>query len=250
MKYKALILDLDGTTIPNKFDGFPSVVVKQAIAQVRNKIHICIATGRNIELVSDILEQLHITDPCILLNGSQIYDPITKKLLKELYIPKEHVVALIEVFALFGYKAKYAPGSHLEVSTSKTEEILNIYVDGINPRDAKLIGKEFQKIPQIVCHKMTSWKKGFFDMSISHPEASKQSGVLEIARLLKITPQEIIGVGDSYNDFSLLMACGLKFAMGNAVDEVKAIADFVAPSVENDGVAVIIEKFILPLLED
>ena len=52
-------------------------------------------------------------------------------------------------------------------------------------------------------------------------------------------------MGDGYNDFPLLMACGLKIAMGNAVPELKAIADFIAPSVEEDGVATVIEKFIL-----
>ena len=41
------------------------------------------------------------------------------------------------------------------------------------------------------------------------------------------------------------MACGLKIAMGNAVPELKAIADFIAPTVEEDGVATVIEKFVL-----
>ena len=41
------------------------------------------------------------------------------------------------------------------------------------------------------------------------------------------------------------MACGLKVAMGNAIPELKEIADYVAPSVDDDGVADVIEKFIL-----
>jgi hypothetical protein len=41
------------------------------------------------------------------------------------------------------------------------------------------------------------------------------------------------------------MACGLKVAMGNAVPELKAIADYIAPSVTDDGMATVIEKFIL-----
>ena len=62
---------------------------------------------------------------------------------------------------------------------------------------------------------------------------------------LGINTHEIIGVGDGYNDFPLLMACGLKVAMGNAVEDLKAIADYIAPSVEEDGVADVIDKFIL-----
>lgn len=41
------------------------------------------------------------------------------------------------------------------------------------------------------------------------------------------------------------MACGLRVAMGNAVDDLKAIADYIAPSVDDDGLAEVIEKFIL-----
>jgi hydroxymethylpyrimidine pyrophosphatase-like HAD family hydrolase len=55
----------------------------------------------------------------------------------------------------------------------------------------------------------------------------------------------MIGVGDGYNDFPLLEACGLKVAMGNALEDLKGIADYIAPSVDEDGVANVIEKFIL-----
>ena len=53
----------------------------------------------------------------------------------------------------------------------------------------------------------------------------------------------MVGVGDSYNDFPLLMACGLKAAMGNSVKEILDIADYVAPSVDDDGLANVIEKY-------
>lgn len=45
--------------------------------------------------------------------------------------------------------------------------------------------------------------------------------------------------------FLFLMACGLKVAMGNAVSELKTIADYIAPTIDEDGVADVIEKFIL-----
>lgn len=76
-------------------------------------------------------------------------------------------------------------------------------------------------------------------------KATKKHAVLEVARHLNIKTEEIIGVRDGHNDLSLLMACGLKIAMGNAVREIKSIADYIAPSVEEDGVAHVIEKFIL-----
>ena len=82
-------------------------------------------------------------------------------------------------------------------------------------------------------------------LDIASSSASKLHGIMEVAKILNIRTEEIIGVGDGYNDFPLLMACGLKIAMGNAVPELKAIADFIAPTVQDDGVATIIEKFVL-----
>ncbi|MBX4181389.1 HAD hydrolase family protein, partial [Candidatus Parcubacteria bacterium] len=51
--------------------------------------------------------------------------------------------------------------------------------------------------------------------------------------------------GDARNDTPLLNVCGLRIAMGNADDKLKRIAHYIAPSVEDDGVAHVVEKFIL-----
>ena len=95
-------------------------------------------------------------------------------------------------------------------------------------------------IPKAIASK----DKNLVDCYFSHAEATKQHAVLKYAELMGIKTEEIIGIGDGYNDFALLMACGLKVAMGNAVADVKAIADYIAPSVDDDGIADIIEKFI------
>jgi hydroxymethylpyrimidine pyrophosphatase-like HAD family hydrolase len=63
--------------------------------------------------------------------------------------------------------------------------------------------------------------------------------------MLGVRYEEIIGVGDGHNDVPLLEAVGLKVAMGNAPDEVKAIADYVAPKLSEDGVADVIQRYIL-----
>jgi hydroxymethylpyrimidine pyrophosphatase-like HAD family hydrolase len=55
----------------------------------------------------------------------------------------------------------------------------------------------------------------------------------------------MIGVGDGHNDLPLFEACGFRVAMGNADEELKKLADYIAPSVEDDGIVDVIEKFIL-----
>ena len=66
--------------------------------------------------------------------------------------------------------------------------------------------------------------------------------------MINVDFESMVAAGDSYNDIPLLQQCGLGIAMGGAPDELKAIADYVAPTVEEDGLAVAIEEFILPRL--
>jgi hydroxymethylpyrimidine pyrophosphatase-like HAD family hydrolase len=115
----------------------------------------------------------------------------------------------------------------------------------LNPEDADLLVKNWSRIQTISVHKIPSWEEGKVDVDISHTSVGKQYAILEVAQILGIETHEIIGVGDGYNDFPFLMACGLKVAMGNAVQELKEIADYIAPPVEEDGIVDVINKFIL-----
>lgn len=82
-------------------------------------------------------------------------------------------------------------------------------------------------------------------LEFMHPEASKGAALTCLATRLGIKKEEIMAVGDNYNDIKLLEAAGLKIAMGNAVPELKALADYVTANCEEDGVALAIEKFVL-----
>ena len=63
--------------------------------------------------------------------------------------------------------------------------------------------------------------------------------------LLGITAENVLAIGDNYNDVEMLAYAGIGVAMGNAPADVQSISDWVAPDVRADGVAVAIEKFIL-----
>src|SRR5437868_559244 len=81
MKYKALMLDLDGTTIPIQADGIPSPRVKQAIAEANKKLAVGIATSRPYWIMEYLLEHIKLSAPCIINGGSEILEPKTKKIL-------------------------------------------------------------------------------------------------------------------------------------------------------------------------
>jgi HAD superfamily hydrolase (TIGR01484 family) len=118
-------------------------------------------------------------------------------------------------------------------------------VYSLTPKRAERFVKALLKIKTIAVVKLPSWKKGTTGVIITHKFATKKHGIWELMKILSLKPKEIIAVGDGMNDLPLFKACGLKVAMGNADEGLKAVADYVAPSVEDDGIVDVIEKFIL-----
>ena len=58
--------------------------------------------------------------------------------------------------------------------------------------------------------------------------------------------EDLMAFGDGFNDLSMLEYAGMGVAMGNAVDEVKAIADFITISNDEDGIAIALEQLLYP----
>ena len=80
---------------------------------------------------------------------------------------------------------------------------------------------------------------------IMHKEATKSKAVAELARNWNIMPNEIAAFGDEQNDIDMLIYAGIGVAMQNALDEVKAVANAICPSNDEDGVAAWIAKNVL-----
>lgn len=247
MKYKALICDVDGTLIVNKVDALPSQKVRDTVAKAKSKTHIGLATSRPQYLARPIFEHLQLSGPSILHGGAEIVDITTGTYYSKEYISKE------DIKKLYAVTKKLGMSLYVDEETTHTaatddynfRDLGGAVVLAINQEEAEILIKEAQHINTMMFHKIPSWTSGKIDVSVTPLHATKQQGIQKVAEVLGISTDEIIGVGDGYNDFPLLMACGLKVAMGNAVDDLKAIADYIAPSVEEDGVADVIEKFIL-----
>lgn len=247
MKYKALILDLDGTTIPNSKKGMPSDKVRISIAQACKKVHVGIATSRCYTITHHIIDHLSLSGPSILSGGGKVMMFPEKEIVFQRPIANKDVKAVCSVLGKFD-KRFYICDDDIDMQYKESyipNKVYQIFKTRVSPSEADEIIKKLNNISTIATHRIPDWTPGKFSITINHAEATKQHGIFEVAKILGIETHEIIGVGDGYNDFPLLMACGLKVAMGNAVDDLKAIADYVAPSVDEDGVADVIEKYIL-----
>ncbi|MDQ2860741.1 MAG: Cof-type HAD-IIB family hydrolase [Pseudomonadota bacterium] len=83
-------------------------------------------------------------------------------------------------------------------------------------------------------------------LDVTHPLANKGAVVATLARMMKISPDQIATIGDMPNDVLMFVKSGFSIAMGNASDEVKARASAVTDSNEEEGFAKAMERFILP----
>lgn len=246
-----MISDIDGTLGPVALMPYPSakvaVSIKKAIGQ---GLVFSLATGKPFSLVEYLIDHLHLRAPVIVDNGAAIYDSATKKLLVEYCIENREAQQILSL--IMQYSKEYRVSCSNENYKNIQEISNNMHVRkfvildlSLSQADALIIKVNQQFKNLHVVKTSSDLGKQFYSVYISSADATKQHAVLSFAELMGITPKEIIGIGDHYNDFPLLMACGLKVAMGNAVPELKAIADYVAPSVENDGLADVLEKFIL-----
>lgn len=100
-------------------------------------------------------------------------------------------------------------------------------------------------LPKELFSSYTILKPSSETLEIQEKGVNKGSSLNLLAKKLGIKPDEVIAVGDSGNDIDMIKYAGLGVAMGNAFSEVKEIADYVTYSNEDDGLAHVIEKFIL-----
>jgi len=83
------------------------------------------------------------------------------------------------------------------------------------------------------------------NIEINAAAANKGQALLALAAHLGLRPEQTMAFGDGLNDVTMLRDAGIGVAMGNASDELKALADLTTASCDEDGVAQTIEQFLL-----
>lgn len=248
-QYKAIIFDLDGTAVPNRMDTAPSSRVIETVSRYQYQIHLAAATGRPRRIALPILSALNIIEPCAIAAGTQVFNPHTGKLLKEDLLTAADVAQILQIChhstaeILIGEEilGEGRPASNRQPSATNV-----MYLMHMNPADMAHIIPKLSSIPTIAVTSLISWTGEGVDVHITPRTATKEHAISEILSMMGVTKDETIGIGDADNDLHLFKAVGLKIAMGNATSALKAAADLIAPSVDDDGLAIIIERYANP----
>lgn len=250
MAYKAIVSDVDGTLAPIALHSVVSVPVKDAIYRcMQHGLYFTIATGKPYSLVEGLTTELQLRSPLIVDNGAAIYDPLSKRLLCDFPIHAHTVYTLLAFVSRHCTEYRVscrATNIHNSTQLPVGEVVRKIVLLDLTLKQTSALMFELLRQFEGLNIIQSSSDKGdaYHSIYISSPEATKQHAVSKVAQILDISTSEVIGVGDHHNDFSLLAACGFKVAMGNAVPELKEMADYVAPSVDDDGLADVLNRCI------
>ncbi len=248
MDYKALVFDLDGTAIPKRPDGMPSSVVVEAVREAKKVCTVSVATGRPYSLCQKIVDALEIDDLCILNGGTHLYSRKSSD-----YVWKQEIDELVlqELFFKLRKFGKYdvADEKRLErVPLSQyitSEPVALSCIFSTTKADSEEIKSIVNSFGSITANSTSSWKEGTFDVHITHELATKKHALQSLLSRIDVDIDQTMVVGDGGNDLPLFELAGLKVAMGNAEEVLKKQANWIAPSVNDDGLAVAIKKFIL-----
>ncbi|MFN5954939.1 MAG: Cof-type HAD-IIB family hydrolase [Dolichospermum sp.] len=268
---KLLVLDIDGTITGHS--NTLSVTVKEVIAAVQAKgIKVTIATGRMYCSALRFHREIGSTLPLIAYQGAWIQDPGNDKIHRHLPVSREITQQLLEYFeqpdlrSLLSVHFYINDQLYVREMTKETDNyqqrcgVTAIPVGDLRqlldhePTKILALSEDANLTQQLLADLRFRYKPTDLYLTTSVPtfleaantHVNKGHAVRYLAEeMLGLESHHVMTIGDNFNDVEMLSYAGISVAMGNAPPEVQAIANWVAPSIELDGAAVAIEKFLL-----
>lgn len=241
--YKLLALDMDGTLLDDNQNV--SEHNREWIGKAVNAgVIVMIATGRGIQSASPYIEELKLTSPIVTANGSEVWQApghlFKRQTLDQATIRKLHQLGVKYDSWYWAYAVEGMYNTNHWEGELASEKWLKFgyYLEDVNRLEA-------------IRREIDSW--GTLEITNSHPfnlelnpkGVNKAAGLKEVCKLIGIDITEAVAVGDSLNDLSMIQEAGLGVAMDNAQDAVKEASDCIAPRNTDDGVAYVIQRYIL-----
>ena len=258
--FRAIALDLDGTL--TNHDKVVTPRTRQALLQAESKGAIIIlASGRptyGIVPVAECLELEKRGGYILSYNGGNIVNAKTDEKLFSQFLPDAVIPILYKYakeknHALLGYAGNEIITEMPDDQYVKEESRINKMnirkvdnlLDALEPHPTKLLMtgdptdmiKAEEELVEILGEKMDIFRSAPFFLELVPKGIDKAQSLLRLLAKINLTPADLMAFGDGYNDLSMLKLAGVGVAMANAAPEVRADADYVTLSNEEDGVA-------------
>ncbi len=254
-----IITDVDGTLL--RAETGISKENLEAIKRFTDKGgHFTVSTGRAIDVAKELLKEIPINVPSVHINGGYFYDWKKDEIVEPHYISenaRKYCKKVVEKFSFCDchfasthsvnlmtkgeYLQKYIPKSEFHFFKGKFEDIpSNIYkyIICCDPENMKTV-RDYLK--SISGKDVRILQSSPFFLEILPPENSKGESLKRLCEMLDIPIENTVAVGDYENDSDMILAAGIGAAVDNAQNSLKAKADIILPSCEDDAIAHLID---------
>ncbi len=266
---KLIAIDLDGTLLDDNKQI--SERNKKALHEAKAKgVKIVLCTGRPLRAIEPILEELDLLDEgdfSITFNGGLVQKNDTGEVIeqagmdvsdvhglaamaRELDLPMDvlsddTVIILNTSPTRLTIYPELSPLLHREQAHAAELAADRLYNKVVVAYEQEYLDQQIQKIPTAVKEKYEVIKTRANLLEFMPKGVTKAYGISLLARDLEITQAEVMCIGDEENDLPMIEYAGIGVAMANAIDIVKEAADVITDSNEADGVAKVVEKYVL-----
>lgn len=248
MNRKVIFMDIDGTLMHH---NVVTQHVIDAIQRARAQGHLFfVCTGRSLGHMPKQLLAADYLDGYVM--GCGMHCVMGEKIIHQERVDREISLAVARYFLENGRECLYEGENRLLAINSSFAHFEHF--SDLESIDAVLDDAAVSKITAVGPYREddAAFFAEWFDVydmgtysDVVKRGVTKATGMQHVLDYLGIAREDCIGVGDSANDLPMIEFAGLGVAMGNAPEGVKARADTVTASIEDDGVAVMIEKFVL-----
>jgi Cof subfamily protein (haloacid dehalogenase superfamily) len=267
MRYKMIVLDLDGTLTNSKKEITPKTYEALMAAQERG-VKVVLASGRPTYGIAPLADQLQLHNfggYILAFNGGEIYNWETKGLVHAIVLnpevlPYAYNCAKENDFTILTYKDndiicenpddEYVQ-KEVKINKMGTKKV-DSFLETVDFQVAKclIVGDSSRLIllEQEMKAKLQETNEIYrsepYFLEVLPKGIDKAQTLAVLLDKLGLTKEEVIACGDGFNDLSMVKFAGLGVAMANAQDIVKENADYITLSNDEDGIAHVIEKFI------
>ena len=252
---KAVFFDVDGTLVSHKSKSVPESA-RVAVEKLREKgIKVLLCTGRHIHELKNMPTSGMEFDGYVILNG-QIGLDSKRNVIYSNPFEKEDLDGLVDIFQKqeYPFVLVNADGHYVNF-VNEFVEVAMASVSTPVPPIRKYEGEELYQATVFVLPedesefekklpkgcKLARW--GYYGADIISAKGGKAKGIEFFTKAFGILPEEIMAFGDSYNDLDMIEHAGIGVAMGNAVDCLKEIADYVTTDVDDYGILNALQKY-------
>lgn len=269
---RLIAMDLDGTALLADHRAVSDRLLLALEEAFDRGIAIVPVTGRQFRLLPPFLKAPRWASLAVLCNGAEVRRLATGELLSSFYMSPAQLLPVLDLAREYRLPLEFLKDGFLYLTEEDLEserkrsnlpfhqQILAEYGRIIPDRRAFCLANQgFEKLnlPCVPegCREavhlrlkelgLSAVPCGPWSIEITHPDATKGAGLQRACDLLGISMTQVLALGDSGNDVSMLRDAGWGVAMGNAPEEIRRIAKAVTASNTQDGAAIAIERYAL-----